>query len=281
LEKNLAKEKDEDDKEELRNSLKKLKTEMAVIRKTYGDTTTRVFTQTDRGLLFLQAMNDSLQRAGLPAAVRDQINKDLRRDQDNQGNSNFFDFNNAQYKSVADYGSAERKLPDSLRDDWFTRILKRRLIATSIEYRQDKKSWKEHFVENFLHSFPKILFFSLPFFALILNMLYFRHKQYYYVDHGIFTIHLYIANFILILFIVLLNKLSETINVGWISVIIGILIFLLCLYMLIYLYKAMRGFYNQRRAKTFVKYFITCGLAFIVNLILLMIFLVVSAITIH
>ena len=222
---------------------------------------------------------------GLSALAKDsaKLEKNLanEKDEDNQGSSNFFDMQKDQYKSVAAYDSAQRRLPDSLRNGWFARILKRRLIAIGIEYHQDKKSWKQHFAENFLHSFPKILFFSLPFFALILNMLYFRHKQYFYVDHGIFTIHLYIANFILILIMVLLNKLSDLINVEWIQVIIGILNFLIWLYMLIYLYKAMRGFYKQGRFKTFVKYFLTCCMALVVNMILLMIFLILSAITIH
>jgi hypothetical protein len=250
LEKNMAEETDADDKAALGNRLNKLKGRMAMIRKTYGDTTTRTFDPTERG------ENDD---TGFEA----------------------FGMHLGQYKSAGQYDSAQRALPDSLRSGWFTRIVARRLIATQAEYHHDKKSWKQHFVENFLHSFPKILFFSLPFFALILNILYFRHKQYYYVDHGIFTIHLYIANFILMLIMVILSKLSNTINIGWVTGLISVLIFLIWVYMLFYLYKAMRGFYKQGRWKTILKYFIACLLAFIVNLMLLMIFLILSAITIH
>jgi hypothetical protein len=53
-------------------------------------------------------------------------------------------------------------------------------------------------------------------------------------------------------------------------------IFAIFLWVLIYLYKAMRGFYGQRRAKTFVKYSIVMSLMFVINLILLSFFLLVS-----
>jgi len=72
--------------------------------------------------------------------------------------------------------------------------------------------------------------------------------------------------------------LSGWVNWKWLRILTDILDFVLGLYILIYLYKAMRGFYKQGRFKTFVKYFITCSLAFVINLILLVIFLVISAI---
>jgi hypothetical protein len=279
LEKQFAAEKDEDDKADLGKSLKKLNSELAEIKKIYGDTTTRVFGKSDLGLLYAQSFSDSLRDQEVPANVQDKVDKAIRSQQDGEGGTNMFDL--SRFKTVEQYDSSEKALPDSLRDGWFTKVMKRRLIAVEEEYHRDKKGYKEHFAENFFHSFPKILFFSLPFFALILNMLYFRHKQYYYVDHGIFTIHLYCANFILILMMVLLSKLTDVVHWRWLQVVTSLLIFGIWIYMLIYLYKAMRGFYKQGRAKTFLKYFITCCLAFIVNLILLVIFILISAITIH
>jgi hypothetical protein len=132
-----------------------------------------------------------------------------------------------------------------------------------------------------MHSIPKILFISLPIFALILNILYFRQKKtFYYVSHGIFTIHVYCATFIMGIALILLNKLMELAQMQWVSVVCGILIFGIVLYIMIYLYKAMRGFYGQGRAKTFLKYFITCSIAFVINTILLILFVLISAITI-
>jgi len=281
VEKEMKEETDKEDKQDLIRNLQKRDAEIAMIKKEYGDTTTRSFSKSDRALLLAEAItNDSLGQTGLAPLVRDNIKKSIEADKNNQG-TNFFDIHPGRYGSVEQYDSLQKTLPDSLRDGWFRRAFSERLIEVELGYHRDKKSWQQHLAENFLHSFPKILFWSLPFFALILNMLYFRRKQYFYVDHGIFTIHVYCANFILILIMVLLSKLANWLQWGWLEAIVGILIFLICLYMLIYLYKAMRGFYQQRRAKTFLKYCIACFLAFIVNLIIMLIFLLISVISIH
>lgn len=62
----------------------------------------------------------------------------------------------------------------------------------------------------------------------------------------------------------------------WVHIITGLATFAIFLWMLIYLYKAMRGFYGQRRAKTVVKYVIVMSLMFWINLILLTVFLLIS-----
>jgi hypothetical protein len=89
----------------------------------------------------------------------------------------------------------------------------------------------------------------------------------------------YCATFILMLLYILLQKISNAVGVQWISVVCSILMFGIWLYILIYLYKAMRGFYRQGRFKTFIKYFITCFISFIVNTILLVLFILISVVT--
>ena len=44
-----------------------------------------------------------------------------------------------------------------------------------------------------------MLFISLPCLHLLLKLLYVRRKQFYYVDHGIFAVHLYIFSFLILL----------------------------------------------------------------------------------
>jgi len=294
-ENDLKTENDDDDRKELADNARKLGMELAIIKNSYGDTTTRRFSRAERKLLLAQALTDSNATAdtsrgyryhGIPSHLRDSLKGLIRAGKINDTSSlrdtgsqtTIFGIMVGQYKSVEMYDSLEKGLPDSLRDGWFTRILTHRFIAVNEEYHRDKRRYFEHFAENMLHSFPKILFFSLPFFALILNILYFRHKEYYYVDHGIFTIHLYCATFILIMASVLLNKISSWVDLRWCTILTDVLIFGLVLYMMIYLYKAMRGFYRQGRGKTFLKYSITCMLAFIVNTILLVLFVLISAI---
>jgi hypothetical protein len=270
---------DADDKEDIQHALKNLALETATIRRVYGDTTTRRFSGSDKVLLLLRSYSDSLDLADLPPEVRDRVRKELQSEKQDQG-SNFFGWHQGQFRSLAEYDSTQQSLPDSLKDGWFKRPLMRKLVASEEKFRKDKRGYFEQFGENMLHSFPKILFFSLPFFALLLDILYFRRKNYLYVNHGIFTIHIYCATFILSLGVVLLDKLSKSVHVAWVSATAGILAFGLVLYMIIYLYKAMRRFYKQRRAKTLIKYFLLCLMAFIVNMILLLIFLVITAVNV-
>ena len=267
---------DEEDRKDLHNEINKLSTEINAIRKHYSDTATRKFNEAQLAGLVIESVTDSLKDPDLTPAVRANLAAVLGTDEDKKNGTSFGGFNAGDYQTVADYDSAERKLPDSLRDGWLKHKIMERLIVATQEYHEDKRRYKERLIENILHSFPKILFWSLPFFALILNVLYFRHKQYFYVSHGIFTIHVYCATFILILTAILLNALSDWLGWGWFKVVSDLLQLALWFYIMIYLYKAMRGFYKQRRAKTFLKYFIACSVAFVVNLILFLIFLLLS-----
>ena len=185
------------------------------------------------------------------------------------------------YKSLKTYDSVQANLTDKLRDGWFKKLMMRRLVVANEEYTHDSRSYGEHFLENLFHSFPKILFVSLPFFALILRLLYVRRsKQWLYVDHGIFTIHLYCATFILLLADILLAELSNRLDWPWLQTLCTVLIFAIVLYMFIYLFIAMRAFYRQGWWKTLLKFMLLGTLALVVNAILLMIFVLLSAISI-
>jgi predicted membrane channel-forming protein YqfA (hemolysin III family) len=137
------------------------------------------------------------------------------------------------------------------RDGWFKHLVNRRLVVLHEEYHENKKGFQKEITEAILHTFPKILFVSLPLFALMLRLLNIRRrKEILYVDHGIFTIHLYCASFIIILAMILISTLFTAIgwgNEAWIPDMILVLAFFF------YQYKAMHNFYQQGRAKTIVK----------------------------
>lgn len=279
LVKDAAAETDQDDKEDLESSVKKLDIELAVIGKKYGDSTKLRFDKQDLRALLVEAYSDSLARKGISEADRNRIAKLIKVAGNPTSGSDFFGLKQGQYNTVEEYDSTERTLAPDLRDGWLKRQMMHKMIALDESFKDDPDRFKEHLIENVLHSFPKILFVSLPLFALILNIMYYRHKQYYYVDHGIFTIHVYCATFLLLLGMLLLGRLEEWVGWGWFKTIINIIIFLVGLYTFIYLYKAMRGFYGQGRAKTFVKYWIVCWIATFVNIFLFLVFLLISVIS--
>jgi len=177
------------------------------------------------------------------------------------------------YKSVSAYDSAQQLLPATERDGWFLRCLIKKETEVNVKYGSDPEAGWRKLGDIVLHRLPYMLFVSLPLFALLLKLVYFRRKQFYYADHGVFTIHLYIFSFILLMIVFGLSKLEEVLHTG----VIGFIIFFLFLVLLFYLYKAMRNFYGQRRLKTIVKFCIVAFFSFIMMLILLALFLFFSA----
>jgi hypothetical protein len=277
---------DEDDRQEYRDKWEHRLIQIATIRKAYGDSTKKSFSTRDLDSMLFVAYTDSLKLFSDGEVKTDLAkSKRFRRAVRNyapdrtDGDDDNFNFMGADitYKTTEQYDSTEHVLPDSLRDGWLKRFITQRGIVIRQEWREDRSRFVEHLLENILHSFPKILWISLPIFAMILNILYFRQKKnFFYVNHGIFTIHVYCATFIQLFLILMLYLIGRASSANWVHFVTGLATFAIFLWMLIYLYKAMRGFYGQRRAKTFVKYFIVMSLMFWINLFLLVVFLMIS-----
>jgi len=174
------------------------------------------------------------------------------------------------YRSHAHYDSVQKALPADERDGWFQRIFNRRQISIREKYGDDDKTLIRVWLNLLIHQFPKLLFLSLPLVALILKLLYVRRKQFYYVDHVIWTVNLYIFGFILLLIGMGISYLGEVSGWGIFGWIIGGL----WIYALYYNYKAMRVFYKQRRAKTIVKFILLNFMTQLTILILFTLFLV-------
>jgi hypothetical protein len=177
------------------------------------------------------------------------------------------------YTSVEEYDSVQRSLPKEERDGWFKKRLTRKEISINSRYRTNPEAAMEKLKDNILHKLPYMLFVSLPLFALILQVLYFRRKQFYYADHAVFTIHLYIFSFIVLLVVFSLSELQDW--TGWSF--LGWVIALMFITLNFYLYKAMRTFYGQGRFKTFIKYLMTAFISLMMMIFLLVIFFFFSA----
>jgi len=171
---------------------------------------------------------------------------------------------NLMYHTLEAYDSSQKTLPAEKRDGWLKRRIMTRIIV--IEHRLEKEQgvFFRELISNFIHNFPKMLFISLPIFALLLKLLYVRQKKFYYVDHGIFAVHLYIFSFLLLLVYFGLIELQSKTGWHWLSW-LPLFIFI---YPFIYYYKAMRRFYNQGKGKTILKYILLFMLSFIVMLLI-------------
>ena len=168
----------------------------------------------------------------------------------NSGGLHFFSANKKirKFKNRKEYDSLVAV--GKINDGWLRRRFTHKEIAINNKYRNNEGAFLSDFFSSLMHHFPQMLFISLPFSALFLKLLYIRHKKFYYVSHAIFTIHLYIFVFIVLLIEIGLDELNNAI--AWRG--IDIIISLFWLSILFYLYKAMHNFYEQRRFKTIVKY---------------------------
>jgi Protein of unknown function (DUF3667) len=151
------------------------------------------------------------------------------------------------YRDVSQFDSLVKA--GKVNGNWLQKKVSRK--RTDIKQRFGSSSSKigNEFFQKSLHAIPQALFITLPFFALVLKLLYVRRKKYYYVSHLIFSIHLYIFIYLNILTFYILNALSHYFAIPFLH---GIAITLLVL-ILPYVFIAMRNFYNQSRVKTFFK----------------------------
>lgn len=162
-----------------------------------------------------------------------------------QGAASFNFDDVAEYKTVEAYDSIQLTKPDSDRDNWFVRLVSKRVINVRNKYGEDSEKLGEVFLSAFKDNFSKVLFYLLPFFALLLKLLYIR-RGYYYSEHLVFSIYYY-NFFYLAGTLQILVGLSPWLS--WISTFIGF-------WIVLYLLFAMKRMYQQSWRKTILKYFI-------------------------
>ncbi|MBE7171900.1 MAG: DUF3667 domain-containing protein [Williamsia sp.] len=175
------------------------------------------------------------------------------------------------YVSQEKYDSVQHALPPAKRDGWLTR----RIMAMNFTFNPAYNGTKgiDTLKEMIVHRLPYMLFVSLPFFALLLKLLYVRRKNFYYSDHAVFTLYHYILSFVLLLLFFGSSGLHTL--TGW--RVFSILRSLFLLAWPVYLFIEMKKFYGQGYLKTFGKFILLNFLASLVLGILFFIFSVISA----
>lgn len=227
----------------------------------------------DTGNVSLKTMYQHAKDTSFRLTVRDML--EAQPDSIVKGKGVRISFTDRDYRSFEEYDSVEKTLPPAERDGWIMRRVAKKSIEISNKYRDNPEEALDKFAESTLHRLPYMLLVSLPFFALLLKLVYIRRKQFYYADHGVFTIHLYVFTFLLLLAIFTLKAIQDKFGWGFIEVVTTILS--LCL--LYYLYRAMQVFYGQGWLKTFFKFLLVVIISLLMMLILLTLFMFFSAAT--
>jgi len=189
---------------------------------------------------------------------------------------NYVNLGKRSYKNKQEYDSIQQTLPAGKKDGWLLRKMQYRNLELKQRYKMDPRSGMNKMMETFLHKLPLLLFVSLPIFALLLKLLYFRRKKFYYADHGIFSIYHYIFSFFLLLLVLSLDELGDF--TGW--DIFDIMALILFLSGGVYLFMAMRRFYGQGFFKTLFKFTLLNIGAILALVLLFFVFLIFSVYTI-
>lgn len=183
-----------------------------------------------------------------------------------------FSLTDVQYNTVAEYDSVQRALPSGERDNWLQRRTQFRAIDLNKRIQKDENQFWKDVISKFVHTFPYLLFVSLPLYALYLKLLYVRRKKFYYVDHAIFLIFLYIFTFIFLLIFLGLDQLGEALKWEWLDYILVFLFF----WGIYYAWRAMHKFYGQGRFKTFLKYLLFNFMCLVSLIVLFILFFLLT-----
>ncbi len=174
------------------------------------------------------------------------------------------------------YDSAQASLPADKRNKGFENYLERRLAAAATIYHKAPNEFMEQLTEKFIHSFSNVFLISLPLFALVLQLLYIRRKEYYFVAHAVFSIHFFCMVFAALLALLAVFYYTN----GTDSEIAGIagltLMMLIPFATVLYLFLAMKKFYRQHWLKTLIKSLLQVSFFGVTFLLLTIIFYVNS-----
>jgi hypothetical protein len=200
--------------------------------------------------IFRQQLADSLRSAKTDsirksfnskmAAVLDSTEKVKARDESIALNmSNFgkvvVDMTENKFNTLREFDSVQRVSPDSDQ----AKGLMYWLLRNNVRQKERHGGRSRMHVEvDIHHDIPKIMFALLPLFALFVGWFYNR-KQYFYVNHAIFSVHYHCFIFLLFLVLLLLDK---VIPGDGSSIILALLAPISAF---IYLVAALRGMYRQ------------------------------------
>ncbi|MEI6816091.1 MAG: DUF3667 domain-containing protein [Bacteroidota bacterium] len=167
------------------------------------------------------------------------------------------------------YNHIQDSLPTYQKDHFFKRYFIRQSLKLYEEGKKDGVGLLRKIMVHVVHNIPKMLFFLLPIFALLLKLLYIRRKKFYFLDHAVFSLHYFSFAFILLSIAqFVLDGILKTSYLGGFAIV----------WILVYLFIAMKRIYGQGAFKTLIKY-ILLGLSFTSMIVIaLIVNFIVSAI---
>jgi hypothetical protein len=182
------------------------------------------------------------------------------------GDSSFV-ITDSSFETEKDYEQYQKSLPDSAKAGLVESFWQRKTIRAKQYFKEDlEEAWLDQ-LSKFIHSFPTLLFISLPLLAFVLKLFFFRRKNLGYAVHGVFLLHLYVFSFIALLFYFIVAKLISFIHIN----VPGIFGFAVFIGVILYGYKALKNFYGLKRAKA-LGYYLSFLVFALISMFLLFLF---------
>ena len=198
----------------------------------------------------IRQIKDSIDRKEIESALRSnkfitgmsdkEIDSIVKLDKLPKKNNISFGFDESEIDSLLSVNASDKEIYASMGleedDGWFMR----KLYAQILKFYKAKDAG--NFINTFYDTVPIALFFVLPIFALILKLFYFRKGQ--YAHHLVFSFYYFSFVFTVLTIIFGVNLVYEISD--WID-------FLIALSCFLYLFIAMKRFYNQGWFLSFIK----------------------------
>ncbi|HRP16805.1 MAG TPA: DUF3667 domain-containing protein [Ginsengibacter sp.] len=181
-------------------------------------------------------------------------------------------------RTVEEYDSLQKLLPPDKRDGMLARLfMKRGIEVFGNTGSLENEDYGKKLVEKFEHNIPTSLFLALPFLAMVLKLLYIRRKHpWYYVDHVVFLLHVFMASFLIVLaYYGFLGLYKWT---GWRAMRwIGEIVYW---YTVVYSFLAMYFFYRQGFWKTLLKFLLFISIGGLITVLVFLVMLGVAFFTV-
>ncbi|MEQ9415846.1 MAG: DUF3667 domain-containing protein [Cyclobacteriaceae bacterium] len=156
---------------------------------------------------------------------------------------NIFQIDGNEYNNRREYDSAQLALPEQERDSWLVKLLNYRSFELDKKYKDNDDQFFKELGDSFAANSPKVFFFLLPIFALLLKLLYIR-RDFFYSEHLVMSIYYYNFFFAAGIITLLLELIPW---LDWFGI---LTFFIVGLYLLL----AMKWVYKQSWRKTIFKF---------------------------
>lgn len=196
----------------------------------------------------IETVNKNLKKGDIPVVIHDSLKTQIIDSLKNVKTTDYilkddFSFGGREVDSLIAINAPKDEIYKAMGMDADAGFFSKRFYRQILKFYENRNGGS--ILQAFYDSIPMTMFFLLPIFAFILNLLYFRKVPFSY--HLVFSLYFFAFVFMAFSFLVLVDLLWK--QQPWLDTLVFLLIF-------IYFYLAVLQFYNQGKLKSLFKSFV-------------------------